>query len=172
LQRFHVSDHTYIHIYNIHTHVRWNDCNDFTCPTTHMYTIYNVHTHVRWNDCDSFTRLMIMRCIRPDKLVPAVMLYVSKEMGQKFIEPPPFDLSVSTCLSVCVYICLSFKRLSLTVYLSVCLFTCLSFQRPSLTEYLSVCRSFYLSVLSTTKSDCVSVCLSVFLLVCLFNDQV
>jgi dynein heavy chain, axonemal len=46
----------------------------------------------KWNDCASFTRLMIMRCIRPDKLVPAIMLFVAKEMGQKFIEPPPLDL--------------------------------------------------------------------------------
>ena len=46
----------------------------------------------RWNDCTSFTRLMIMRCLRPDKLVPATMLFVAKEMGQKFIEPPVLDL--------------------------------------------------------------------------------
>jgi hypothetical protein len=46
----------------------------------------------KWNDCASFTRLMIMRCIRPDKLVPATMSFVAKEMGQKFIEPPPLDL--------------------------------------------------------------------------------
>ncbi len=65
-----------------------------------------IHTYARWNDCDSFTRLLIMRCIRPDKLVPAVMLYVSKEMGQKFIEPPPFDLAVRTCF-VCVCLCVS-----------------------------------------------------------------
>ena len=46
----------------------------------------------KYAECDSFSRLLIMRCIRPDKLVPAVMLYVAKEMGQRFIEPPPFNL--------------------------------------------------------------------------------
>jgi len=54
---------------------------------------YNHDFPGKWGECDSFCRLLIMRCIRPDKLVPAVMLYVAKEMGQKFIEPPPFDLA-------------------------------------------------------------------------------
>eukprot|EP00961_Rhodomonas_salina_P063758 857225-Rhodomonas_salina.13 len=47
----------------------------------------------RWKECHPFTRLLIIRCIRPDKIVPAVMLFVAKEMGQRFIEPPPFDLA-------------------------------------------------------------------------------
>jgi dynein heavy chain len=53
---------------------------------------FNMAFPGRWNDCTSFTRLMIMRCLRPDKLVPTTMLFVVKEMGQKFIEPPPLDL--------------------------------------------------------------------------------
>ena len=53
---------------------------------------YNMAFPGRWNDCLSFTRLMIMRCLRSDKLVPATMLFVAKEMGQKYIEPPPLDL--------------------------------------------------------------------------------
>ena len=46
----------------------------------------------KWNDCSSFTRLLIMRCLRSDKVVPATMLFVAKEMGQRYIEPPPLDL--------------------------------------------------------------------------------
>jgi len=46
-----------------------------------------------WAECSPFVRLLIMRCIRPDKIVPAVMLFVAGEMGQRFIEPPPFDLA-------------------------------------------------------------------------------
>jgi hypothetical protein len=47
----------------------------------------------QWENCSGFQRLMIMRCIRPDKIVPAVMLFVADQMGQNFIEPPPFDLA-------------------------------------------------------------------------------
>ncbi|XP_068084555.1 dynein axonemal heavy chain 3 [Anabrus simplex] len=37
-------------------------------------------------------RLCILRCIRPDKIVPAVMDYVVTNLGRTFIEPPTFDL--------------------------------------------------------------------------------
>ncbi|KAJ1478477.1 dynein heavy chain and region D6 of dynein motor-domain-containing protein [Baffinella frigidus] len=47
----------------------------------------------KWAECTPFVRLLIMRCIRPDKIVPAVMMFVSGEMGQRFVEPPPFDLA-------------------------------------------------------------------------------
>jgi dynein heavy chain len=47
----------------------------------------------RWEKCSGFHRLLILRCIRPDKIVPAVMLFVAEQMGQNFIEPPPFDLA-------------------------------------------------------------------------------
>ena len=40
----------------------------------------------------SFQKMCILRCIRGDKMVPAVTKFVTEKMGQKFIEPPPFDL--------------------------------------------------------------------------------
>ena len=40
----------------------------------------------------TLTKLVILRCIRPDKLVTAVQKFVIANMGQFFIEPPPFDL--------------------------------------------------------------------------------
>ncbi|CCW67051.1 unnamed protein product [Phytomonas sp. Hart1] len=40
-------------------------------------------------------RMMILRCIRPDKLVEAVHFFVVNTMGDRFIRPPPFDLLVS-----------------------------------------------------------------------------
>jgi dynein heavy chain len=39
-----------------------------------------------------FDRLCLLRCLRPDAVVPAIMEFVKHEMGQKFIEPPPFNL--------------------------------------------------------------------------------
>ena len=44
---------------------------------------------------NSFQKLIVMRIIRPDKLVPGVMEFVRTKMGQKFVEPPPFDLVAS-----------------------------------------------------------------------------
>jgi dynein heavy chain len=37
-------------------------------------------------------RLAALRCVRPDKLVLAIQKFVSEEMGDKYVKPPPFDL--------------------------------------------------------------------------------
>ncbi|KAJ3188443.1 Dynein heavy chain 3, axonemal [Gaertneriomyces sp. JEL0708] len=42
-----------------------------------------------------FQKLLVLKVFRPDKLVPAVMEYVKAKMGQKFIEPPQFDIAAS-----------------------------------------------------------------------------
>ena len=41
----------------------------------------------------SFERLLILRAIRPDKIIPGVQNYVVGELGERFITPPPFDLA-------------------------------------------------------------------------------
>lgn len=41
---------------------------------------------------DSFQKLCVTRCIRPDAVVPAVQTFIAKEIGNKFIEPPPFNM--------------------------------------------------------------------------------
>lgn len=39
-----------------------------------------------------FQQLMVLRCVRPDRVLPAVMDYVSAALGEKYVTPPPFDL--------------------------------------------------------------------------------
>ena len=40
-----------------------------------------------------FQRMVVIRCLRPDKVVPALTIYVEKTMGKKFVEPMPFDIA-------------------------------------------------------------------------------
>ena len=42
---------------------------------------------------DTFEKLLVTRCIRPDKLPVAVQNFLMGKMGKKYVESPPFDLS-------------------------------------------------------------------------------
>ncbi|CAH0557250.1 unnamed protein product [Brassicogethes aeneus] len=49
-----------------------------------------------WNTkLNTFQKIIILRCIRFDKIVPAVQNFIIEKLGKEFIEPPPFDLSSS-----------------------------------------------------------------------------
>ncbi|XP_075210784.1 dynein heavy chain 3, axonemal [Lycorma delicatula] len=52
--------------------------------------------------------MVILRCIRPDKLVPATQIYIVKYLGQAYIEPPAFNLqdsyNDSSCVSPLIFI--------------------------------------------------------------------
>ncbi|KAI8615245.1 dynein heavy chain and region D6 of dynein motor-domain-containing protein [Chytriomyces sp. MP71] len=43
----------------------------------------------------SFQKLLVLRCLRPDKLTAAVQLYIIEKMGKRYVEPPPFNLASS-----------------------------------------------------------------------------
>jgi dynein heavy chain len=43
----------------------------------------------------SLERMLVLKAVRPDKLIPAIIDFVSGEIGAKFVEPPPFDLAGS-----------------------------------------------------------------------------
>jgi dynein heavy chain len=42
---------------------------------------------------NSFQKLLFLRCLRPDKVVDASMAFITEKFGQRFVEPPPFDLA-------------------------------------------------------------------------------
>ncbi|XP_078041170.1 dynein heavy chain 3, axonemal [Augochlora pura] len=44
---------------------------------------------------EGLIKLVILRCVRPDKIVAAVRSFIIHHMGQSFVEPPPFDLQGS-----------------------------------------------------------------------------
>ncbi|XP_032591888.1 dynein axonemal heavy chain 7 [Drosophila grimshawi] len=54
-----------------------------------------------WQRLSMFQKLLLLRVFRPDKLVPAVLNFVSTEMGPRFVDPPQFDLMASFADSHC-----------------------------------------------------------------------
>ncbi|KAJ3073863.1 Dynein heavy chain 7, axonemal [Podochytrium sp. JEL0797] len=47
------------------------------------------------NQLNSFQKLLVLRCLRPDKLTAALQLYIIEKLGKRFVEPPPFNLASS-----------------------------------------------------------------------------
>ncbi|XP_022244308.1 dynein heavy chain 7, axonemal-like [Limulus polyphemus] len=64
-----------------------------------------------WKDrLSDFQSMMVLRCLHPDKIVPRVFRFVSSNLGQKFVQPPPFDLSQSygdsgSCIPLLFILC-------------------------------------------------------------------
>ena len=44
------------------------------------------------NKCSDFEKLSLIRCLRPDKIVPQVQKFVTKDMGAQYMDPPTFNL--------------------------------------------------------------------------------
>lgn len=61
-----------------------------------------------FQDLKGLARLVVLRCVRPDKVVPAVQNFIVAYMGQSYIEPPTFNLAEtygdSSCTTPLVFI--------------------------------------------------------------------
>ncbi len=81
--------HTHTHTY-MHTYIQWRKLYDSTDPAGIPMP---GGAHEKYN---SFQKICILRCLRPDKVVPVVQQLVIDEMGQRYVEPPP------VCTRLCV----------------------------------------------------------------------
>lgn len=43
--------------------------------------------------CNAFRKLLVIRSIRPDKLVPCVTKFIIDYIGEKYVKPPTFELA-------------------------------------------------------------------------------
>jgi len=63
----------------------------------HLYDNSDAHLqHLPspWHEkMNLFQRMVVIRCMRPDKVTSALTVYVEKTMGKKFVEPMPFDIA-------------------------------------------------------------------------------
>ncbi|KAK3264588.1 hypothetical protein CYMTET_26684, partial [Cymbomonas tetramitiformis] len=51
--------------------------------------------HGKWNEeLNSLQRTIVLRCLRPDKVVLRIQDFVTEKIGRQFVEPPPFDLTL------------------------------------------------------------------------------
>uniref|UniRef100_A0A6I8PK36 Dynein axonemal heavy chain 3 n=1 Tax=Ornithorhynchus anatinus TaxID=9258 RepID=A0A6I8PK36_ORNAN len=61
-----------------------------------------------WKALQGLDRLTVLRCFRPDKIVPATQDFIVDNMGRTYIEPPTFDLQGSyddsTCCAPLIFI--------------------------------------------------------------------
>ena len=76
-------------------------CNDWKANVAAFKEIFDAtdaHRHPMpepWaSKLTPFQRICFIRCIRPDKCIGGLQDYIAANLGQRFIEPPPFELSV------------------------------------------------------------------------------
>ncbi|CAK9054035.1 Dynein axonemal heavy chain 2 (Axonemal beta dynein heavy chain 2) (Ciliary dynein heavy chain 2) [Durusdinium trenchii] len=62
-----------------------------------------------WHErLDPLQKLIVVRCIRPDRVLPAVQVFVALKLDSKFVEPPPLDLEAiydeTSCLTPLLFV--------------------------------------------------------------------
>jgi dynein heavy chain, axonemal len=81
------------HLKNLHENVKlkideWKNFYDSSNPEDENFP-------EPYNDVKDFVYLILLKCIRPDKIIQAVKKFIIRHMGQEFVEPPSFDLQAS-----------------------------------------------------------------------------
>ncbi|XP_066246402.1 dynein axonemal heavy chain 3 [Euwallacea similis] len=64
---------------------KWKEFYDCSHPDT-------MPCPVPFHTLKGLQRLVALKCLRPEKIVPAVQNYIVEEMGQAYLEPPQFNL--------------------------------------------------------------------------------
>lgn len=82
--------------------------DDFICNLDEWKRVYDaveppsVEFPGKWKECTTFQKMIIIRILRPDKLIPTVSEFISENLGEKFLQPPSFDIEESYSDSSCV----------------------------------------------------------------------
>ena len=53
------------------------------------------------SDLSSLQKIVTLRMLRPDKLIPALTTFVAESLGRRFVEPKPFAIEPSYNDSTC-----------------------------------------------------------------------
>jgi dynein heavy chain len=71
---------------DVQEHVdKWQEMYDSPTPNTFPYP-------APFNTVTGLEKLVVLRTLRPDKIIPAVQEFITDNLGQMYIEPPTFDL--------------------------------------------------------------------------------
>ena len=63
-------------------------------PYILFYSFYRSSIPDAWNNrLDDFQKLLVLKCIRPDKVTNAMQMYLSEHLGQQFVEPQTTELT-------------------------------------------------------------------------------
>ncbi|KAH7827931.1 dynein haevy chain 8, inner dynein arm 4 [Monocercomonoides exilis] len=49
----------------------------------------------KWNDLNQFQKLLVLKCLRSDKITEGVQDFVQENFGKKYVQPPNFNLAKS-----------------------------------------------------------------------------